>query len=310
MPETTGGDVRFILQYPQTYGHAGDMLDCGDVGEIAAAAEAAGFDGFSLTEHPIPGANWLAHGGHQSIDPFVGLAYAAATTRRLRLLTYLAVIPYRNPFLLAKAAATLDRLSGGRCTLGVGGGYHKTEFFALGVDFEERNALVDEALEVLPLAWSGQPFSYTGRHFEARNVVQLPRPAQQPIPIWIGGNSSLARRRVARGAQGWMPMGGTAELAKTTRTAHIGGLGALAGMIAEVKDMAGDRGGALDFVGQYPDPDLSARPTRDVERHREALARQAEAGITWIVVGAAHGTPRQHLAFIEEFGATYIAARR
>ena len=71
----------------------------------------------------------------------------------MRLLTYLAVAPYRNPFLLAKAAATVDKLSGGRFILGLGAGYHKTEFFALGVDFEERNALFDEALEVLPLHW-------------------------------------------------------------------------------------------------------------------------------------------------------------
>lgn len=300
--------MKFILQYPQANGLDVDMLDSGDVGVLAAAAEAAGFDGFSLTEHPIPGANWLAHGGHQSVDPFVALAFAAAATERLKLLTYLAVVPYRNPFLLAKASATLDRLSGGRFVLGVGSGYHKTEFFALGVDFEERNALVDEALEVLPLAWSGEAFSYKGRHFEARNVIQLPRPAQQPIPIWIGGNSKLARRRAA-GVAGWMPMGGTEELAKTTRTAHIGSLDALRAMIAEVKDMAGPRAERLDFVGQYPDPGLSANPTRDVERHREVFARNAEAGITWMVVGAAHTTPERHRAFVEEFGATYIRAR-
>ena len=299
--------MKFILQYPQANGLERDMLDAGDVGEMAAAAEKAGFDGFSLTEHPIPGAKWLAQGGHQSVDPFVALAFAAAATTRLRLLTYLAVVPYRNPFLLAKASATLDRMSNGRFVLGVGSGYHKTEFFALGVDFEERNALFDEALEVLPLAWSGEAFSYKGRHFEARNVIQLPRPTQQPIPIWIGGNSKLARRRVARCAQAWMPMGGTEELAQTTRTAHIGSLGVLRDMIAEVKDMAGARGASLDFVGQYPDPGLSSAPTRDVARHRDAFAHQAEAGITWSVVGASHGPPERQRAFIEEFGATYIA---
>ena len=299
--------MKFILQYPQANGLERDMLDAGDVGEMAAAAEKAGFDGFSLTEHPIPGAKWLAQGGHQSVDPFVALAFAAAATTRPRRLTYLAVVPYRNPFLLAKASATLDRMSNGRFVLGVGSGYHKTEFFALGVDFEERNALFDEALEVLPLAWSGEAFSYKGRHFEARNVIQLPRPTQQPIPIWIGGNSKLARRRVARCAQAWMPMGGTEELAQTTRTAHIGSLGVLRDMIAEVKDMAGARGASLDFVGQYPDPGLSTNPTGDVARHRDAFARQAEAGITWSVVGASHGPPERQRAFIEEFGATYIA---
>ena len=83
-------------------------------------------------------------------------------TSRIRLLTYLAVVPYRNPFLLAKAAATVDKLSGGRFVLGVGTGYLKTEFRALGVDIEERNALFDEALDALPLHWKGETFDYQG----------------------------------------------------------------------------------------------------------------------------------------------------
>ncbi len=301
--------MKFILQYPDVSGLDRDMLDCGDVAEIAALAEAAGFDGISLTEHPAPGANWLVHGGHQTLDPFVALAFAAAATERLRLLTYLAVVPYRNPFLLAKSAATLDLLSKGRVTLGVGTGYHKTEFFALGVDFEERNALFDEALDVLPLAWSGEPFSHQGRHFEARNVVQRPRPVQQPIPIWIGGNSKLSRRRAATRAQGWMPMGGPPELAATTRTPHLGSLDALAGLIAEVKEEAGDRGSTLDFVAQYQDAGFGLDAGNDAGRHRDAFARHEEAGINWLVVSATSPTPEQHRTFIATFGETYIAGR-
>jgi probable F420-dependent oxidoreductase len=299
--------VRFVLEYPEIIGSEGDMLDGGDIGEMAALAEQVGFGAFALTEHPIPGANWLDHGGHQTLDPFVGLAFAAAATERLRLLTYLAVVPYRNPFLLAKSAATLDRLSGGRFVLGVGTGYHKTEFFALGVDFEERNALFDEALEVLPLAWSAAPFSYQGRHFEARNVVQLPRPAQQPIPIWIGGNSKLTRRRVAERAQGWMPMGGPPELAQSTRTPHLGSLAAMADRIAEVKELAGDRAESLDFCAQYEDMGIRRDAGADVDRHREAFARYEEAGVTWLSVGADRPTPEQHRGFIETFGANYLS---
>jgi len=82
------------------------MLELGALDEVAAAAEKAGFDAISLTEHPIPGAAWLESGGHQSLDPFVALGFAAAATTRLRLMTNLVVAPYRNPFLLAKAAAT------------------------------------------------------------------------------------------------------------------------------------------------------------------------------------------------------------
>src|SRR3954453_9722726 len=152
--------MQFMFQYPETTGTEHDMLDPGPVDEVARAAEREGFDGLSFTEHPIPGARWLQSGGHQSLDPFVALAFAAAATTRLRLLTYLSVAPYRNPLLLAKTAATVDVLSGGRLILGLGTGYLKAEFRALGVDFDERNDLFDETLDVLPLHWSGEPFSY------------------------------------------------------------------------------------------------------------------------------------------------------
>ena len=214
--------MRFVFNYPETSGLESDLLDSGEISDVAVAVEAAGFDAFALTEHPIPGANWLAHGGHQTLDPFVGLAFAAAVTERIKLLTHLSVAPYRNPFLLAKTAATLDRLSQGRFVLGLGTGYHKTEFFALGVDFDERNALFDEALELLPKAWAGEPFDAAGIHFTAKGVIQRPRPAQNPIPIWIGGNSKLSRRRAAT-VQGWMPMGIPEEVARTTRSPHIAG---------------------------------------------------------------------------------------
>ena len=157
--------MHFILGYPEQGGLAPDLLDSGPIGELAAAAERSGWDGFALTEHPAPGARWLEHGGHQTIDPFIGLAFAAAATERIRLLTYLAVAPYRNPLLLAKTTATLDRLSGGRLILGIGTGYHKTEFFALGVDFEERNAAVRRdarraaaRLECATVQLPGRPF--------------------------------------------------------------------------------------------------------------------------------------------------------
>ena len=238
-----------------------------------------GFDAFALTEHPIPGANWLAHGGHQTLDPFVGLAFAAAVTERIKLLTHLSVAPYRNPFLLAKTAATLDRCSQGRFILGLGAGYHKTEFFALGVDFDERNVLVDEALELLPKAWSGEPFDAAGVHFNAKGVIQRPRPAQNPIPIWIGGNSKLSRRRAAT-VQGWMPMGIPEEVARTTRSPHIAGLEQLAEMIAEVKDMAGDRAGELDFCMSYwATPSTSPRRTcRATRPARQDGGRRRQLG--------------------------------
>ncbi|MCM3925691.1 LLM class F420-dependent oxidoreductase [Frankia sp. AiPs1] len=297
--------LRFVYQYPETNGTEGDLLDSGDVGELATAAEAAGFHGFAFTEHPVPGARWLASGGHQSLDPFVALSAAAAVTTRLRLLTYLAVVPYRNPFLLAKSAATLDKISHGRLTLGVGTGYQKAEFFALGVDFDERNELFDEALEVLPLHWKGEPFSYQGKHFSARDVIARPRPVQDPIPIWIGGNSKLTLRRVAQKTQGWMPLGGPAELFTTTRTAQLATTEAMAAKIRELRELAGERGAQLDIAPAYLDATIN-RPDHEADRHREAFQTLADAGVTNLIISAPGGSPKESLEFIEAFGATYL----
>jgi probable F420-dependent oxidoreductase len=300
--------VRWIFQYPDTRGVDGDMLDAGPLGEVAAAVEAAGWDGLALTEHPAPGARWLSAGGHQTLDPFVALGYAAAVTERIRLLTYLAVLPYRNPLLVAKAATTLDRLSNGRFVLGVGVGYLKSEFHALGVDFDERNELFDEALEVIPLHWSGEPFTYEGRHFSARDVAARPRPVQDPIPIWIGGNSARARQRAADRAQGWMPLTSAVDISATTRSPHIASTAELARLVRDLHERAGARAGELDVVAVYADPTIGA-PGRDVDRHRAALAGLADAGATWIVVP---GPPSTSLAatltFIDEFATTYIHA--
>jgi probable F420-dependent oxidoreductase len=298
--------MEFFFGYPEMTGTDVDMLDAGPFDEVAKAAERAGFDGLSVTEHPIPGARWLAAGGHQTLDPFVALGFAAAVTGRLRLLTHLSVAPYRNPLLLAKAAATVDKLSGGRMVLGLGVGYHKAEFFALGVDFEERNALFDEALEVLPLHWAGEPFTYVGRHFDARDMLARPRPVQDPIPIWIGGNSKLSRRRAAERAQGWMPMPGGPELSTTARTVQITDDQALATMIAGVQADAAAAGRApIDIAWSYVDPTIR-EPTVDVERHREAFAALEKIGVTSMIISTRSNSAKQTLEFIDAFGSTYL----
>jgi probable F420-dependent oxidoreductase len=296
-----------MFQYPDVTGTDIDMLDCGPVDEVARAAEDAGFMGFAFTEHPAPGAKWLMSGGHQSLDPFVGLAYAAAATTKIRLLTYLSVVPYRNPLLLAKSAATVDKLSGGRFILGVGTGYLKGEFHALGADFDERNALFDEALDVLPQHWSGEPFSYQGRHFEARDVVGRPRPVQLPIPIWIGGNSALTRRRVAERAQGWMPLSGTPELFRTTRTAPLDEKKELTAAIADLRAAAGDRGQSLDVMVAHTDLGI-ADPDADLAKHAEQFAAYEAAGATWVMIPGATYTRRDTLDFLERFGSSVIGA--
>jgi alkanesulfonate monooxygenase SsuD/methylene tetrahydromethanopterin reductase-like flavin-dependent oxidoreductase (luciferase family) len=191
--------------------------------------------------------------------------------------------------------------------LGIGVGYHKTEFFALGVDFEERNALFDEVLEALPLHWSGEPFSYKGLHFDARDVVARPRPVQDPIPIWIGGNARISRRRAARHGQGWMPMPGGAELSTTARTVQIPDFATLGEMIAEVQRDAAEAGRPpIEIQWTYTDRSLQ-QPTVEADRHREVFAELESIGVTTFVVTSKTTETTATLDFIESFGRTYLS---
>lgn len=301
--------MRYIFHYPEPSGPDADLFAAGPMTDVAVAVESAGFDGFSVSEHPIPGAKWLATGGHQTVDPFVALSFVAAATSRIKVLTYLAVAPYRNPLLLAKSASTLDTLSGGRLILGLGTGYQKSEFFALGVDINERNELFDEALDVLPLHWSGEAFSYQGKHFNARDVRSLPRPVSDPIPIWVGGNSKLSRRRVAERAQGWMPMSGGAQLSATARTPALGSSSELGDKISEMRDAAAAAGRTepIDVLYSYQADGLTT-PAVDADRHRENFAELEKAGVTWIVVS--HPPARsfgETTEFLNAFGSAYLS---
>ena len=300
--------MKFIFTYSGSHDYDADMLETGAVTDVAIAAERAGWHAIAFTEHPAPGARWLRNGGHQTLDPFVTLGAVAAVTSRLRLMTYLSVGPYRNPLLLAKTAATVDKLSGGRMVLGVGTGYLQGEFRALGIPFDERNELFDEMLEVLPMHWSGEPFSYEGKHFTAKDIIARPAPVQRPIPIWIGGNSTLTLRRVAERAQGWMPMLGSEQLAKTARSPHIGSLEQLAERIEVLHEMAGDRFADLDLIVSYHDPSVSDFGT-DRQRHLEQIEHLRSLGITHLTLGGPHLPAPAAEEFIAAFGETYITGQ-
>jgi probable F420-dependent oxidoreductase len=279
---------------------------------FARAAERVGFDALYFTEHPMPGDEWLATGGHDALDPFVGLAFAAAATRSLRVLTNLTVLPYRNPFLLAKTVATLDRLSGGRVILGVGTGYLKPEYFAMGVDFDERNELFDESLEVCRLTWTGRSVTYEGRHFSARACTALPTPLQDPMPVWIGGNSKLSRRRVAERAQGWMPMPNPKALASTRRSAVLETLDELDAMIGYLNDHAAAVGRTepIDIMYMSFEGGIPGERGWDAERHMADVRAQAALGVTWQAVNAVGSTRAEVLDMVRGYGERVIAALR
>lgn len=302
--------MRFMFAYPQC-GHTGDLLDAGTIPEIARAAEAAGWHGIAFTDHPAPGVKWLENGGHQSLDPFVALGNAAAVTRELKLHTHLAVAPYRNPLLLAKSAATVDKLSQGRMILGLGAGYLRKEFKALGVNFDERNALMDEMLEVLPLHWSGKAFSYQGLHFDARELIALPAPVQQPIPVWIGGNSDLSLRRVARHGSGWIPLIGPKAMSGVVRTPVIASLDELGNKIEHLQKLwtKEAREGRPDILIPFPESiNTQAGDQVDYAQHRDTLAELAAMGVTWVFIPGLGNNPGSDivLRYLDTLGRSLI----
>jgi probable F420-dependent oxidoreductase len=233
--------VKFNLPMPFDRHDAGEEFWSTEaVRECAQAAERAGFHAALVTDHPCPPGKWLDTGGHLAHDPFVMLSLIAAATTRLRLQTGILVLPYRNPFTVARAVASLDRFSGGRVTLGVGAGYLKGEYFAVGADFERRNDLMDEYLRALDTALSNDEFSFAGSGYEARGARILPRSVQQPRPpLYVGGNARRAIRRAVELADGWYPfftVGGVSTA--TTRTAQITNLAELGEGIAYLREQS------------------------------------------------------------------------
>lgn len=280
-------NLQYNLMFPmRAVKHWQRWSEGATLGEIAKAVEDAGFQGFSMSEHPFPDKQWLANGGHHAFDPFVSLSFAAAATTRLRLMTYILVSGYRNPYLTAKAAASFDLLSGGRFTLGTGAGYLKSEFDALGANFHRRGALLDEAIAAWKATWAGQ--EHDGPEFGIDDHVALPLPATAGgPPIWIGGNSKAAQRRVVDTADGWIPMGQSAEMAAITRTPPLEDITRLASLISGVNKRRAEHGresADVSFVPFEANKLASGDCGNFVEAVRPRLAEYTAAGVTWITV--------------------------
>jgi len=175
--------------------------------QVTHACEAAGFDYVAVCDHvAIPTANADAM-STTWWDTVATLSYLAAVSERVRLLSHVYVLPYRHPLAVAKAWATLDRLSGGRAILGVGTGHVEGEFQALGVPFADRGRLLDEAIDAVRVALTEEVPAHKGEHWEFADVGQRPRPVQPSVPIWVGGSSRPAMRRAAERGDGWLPQG-------------------------------------------------------------------------------------------------------
>ncbi|MDV3127823.1 LLM class F420-dependent oxidoreductase [Mycobacterium sp. 21AC1] len=305
--------MRFSITHPMhSHPYHPDLVSGNGVTAVAAAAEAAGFHGFGFTDHPAPSQRWLDAGGHDAVDPFVAMAFAAAGTTTLRLVPNIVVLPYRNPFVVAKSGATLDLLSGGRFTLAVGVGYLKREFAALGVAYDERTELFDEALEVIRAIWTTDDVTFEGKHFSARGITAHPRPVSRPHPpIWIGGNTAAARARVVRHGDGWCPFAAPPGLAQTAGTAALDSMEAVTAGIEDLRarlTAAGRDPGGIDIVftnfegGNPGDDDFNA------DAYLAGVEKLAALGVTWLHVALPGDSLARALEAIDSFGKSVIAA--
>jgi probable F420-dependent oxidoreductase len=277
------------------------------VAEMARAAEGAGFSACYVTDHPFPDDQWLATGGHHALDPMVVLAIAGAATTTLRLQTHVFVLAYRNPFLSAKSVLSLDRMTNGRVILGVASGYLRPEFGALGVEFDERNELTDEAIDAMVAAWTADGVALEGRHFRVRSGTMAPRPIAQPHPpIWVGGNSKVAIRRAVERAQGWLPFPNPQAASRALKTPAM--------------ESVADLKARLDYAHEHARVVGRTEPLEvccalfsrslakgDLGAQRAELAQLAELGVGWVTVQVPAATRAEWRANLDQFATDLLA---
>jgi probable F420-dependent oxidoreductase len=178
---------------------------------LAQAIEQIGYDQIDMFDHVVMGFPMAGRepGPYPAqmpiLEAFMALAYMAAVTTRVGLGTEVLVLPQRHPTLVAKQVSTLDTLSGGRVRLGVGVGWQESEYEALGENFHTRGARMDEAIRLLRACWSDTQIDFKGQHYQLTAVGMEPKPPQGArLPIWIGGRSERALRRVGELGDGWL----------------------------------------------------------------------------------------------------------
>jgi probable F420-dependent oxidoreductase len=296
---------------------------------VAVAAERAGFDFLSVSDHVVVPANlksrypYAASGVFSAaehgycLDQLATMAFLAGCTERLRLLASVMVVPHRPAMLTAKMLATIDVLSNGRLILGAGAGWMKEEFALLDAPFEERGRVTDEYLAAFQELWTKDAPAYSGKHVSFSDVLFYPKPVQKPLPIWIGGESPPALRRTIRFAAAWYP-------GNNSQTMPLDTPERLAAGIAHVKracEAAGRDPATIEvalLVQNYFEwephkiHDGSARRlfTGSSADMADDVGALAAVGVDHVALRLGGDTADEAVARIERFGAEVIARTR
>ncbi|HEY0183203.1 MAG TPA: TIGR03619 family F420-dependent LLM class oxidoreductase [Rhodopila sp.] len=219
---------------------SGPLIEPESLTRIVTEGEALGFDYVTISDHimvprnleskyPYTGTGEFPAGTQAAwLEQLATTAYIAALTRKLRFVLSVMVVPHRPAVLTAKLLSTIDFLSKGRLTLGIGVGWCREEFEAIGAaPFDDRGLVTDEWMDVCKELWTAEFPKFSGQYVKFDDVVFTPKPVQAPIPIWVGGESGPALRRTVKYAQGWYPVGTNPQFPMNTESRFKTGLARL-----------------------------------------------------------------------------------
>jgi probable F420-dependent oxidoreductase len=284
--------MKFGVVFPQTEVTPDPMI----IKDYAQTVEGLGYDYLLVYDHVLganpdrPGWRSQAYNYKDSFnEPFVLFGYLASVTQTLELVTGILILPQRQTVLVAKQAAQVDVLSGGRLRLGIGTGWNYVEYEALGENFHDRGQRSEEQIALLNELWTKPLVTFKGKYHTISDAGLNPLPVQRPIPIWFGGMADIVLRRMARLGQGWLPLGSVND---------------------RLKDRVERLHGYLEAEGRKPE-------TFGIDGHvnigtlpRAEWANEVEQ---WRQVGATHvcvttmragfTSPQEHLTAIRQFKA-------
>lgn len=243
-----------------------------ELAEIAVAADELGYEHLTCSEHVAVPVEVAAERGGTYWDPLSTFGFLAAKTSRIRFVTQVLVLGYHHPLEIAKRYGTLDLLSGGRLTLGLGVGSLREEFDLLDVPFDGRGERADDALRALRAAWGTDVPAYSGDHYDFAGMLVDPQPAQPAVPLWIGGRTRRSLRRAVELGDGWVPFGlGRSQLQEMLAAAQPG----------------------PDFEVALSAPPLD--PAADPEGAQRVLESLMSAGATLVNVSLRAGSADEYL---------------
>jgi probable F420-dependent oxidoreductase len=292
------------------------------IATLVRRAEELGLAHLSLSDHVVvprsiasrypysESGAWPGAASGECLEQFTLLAHLAAISSKARLITAVAVIPYRGAVHTAKIAATIDVLSGGRMVLGAGAGWLKEEFEALGAPpFEERGRVTDEYLQAFKILWTEDDPRFEGRHVRFANISFLPKPVQKPHPpIWVGGESPPALRRTVGYGDAWFPIGNNPRHPLDTVARFNAGLEKLH-QVAEQSGRDPKTIGLAYYAGWFDEAKPAVR-LEGGERHimtgspaeiAEDITALGELGVTDVVLNFQRDTLEKSLASMEHF---------